>query len=68
MEGGEPPIDRAALAPHIGHGMREPSVEALRRIGTLSAPELTGVPADPEFHLAHAGASVKKLYLFAAQA
>lgn len=50
MEGGGPPIDWAALAPHIEHSTREFIVEAVRWIGPLSTPDLRGVLDDPELH------------------
>ncbi len=53
VQGGEPPIDWAALAPLIEHETRECIVEALRWIGPLSAPDLKGVLGDPEFHLSY---------------
>jgi hypothetical protein len=54
MEGGElPPVDWAALAPHIEHPTREAIAEALRWIGPMSASDLKGVIGDPEFHLAY---------------
>jgi hypothetical protein len=52
MMGGGPPINWAALAPFIEHETRESIVEALRWIGPLSAPDLTGVLDDSGFHLA----------------
>jgi hypothetical protein len=53
MERGGPPINWAALAPHIEHETRESIVEALRWVGPLSAPDLKGLLDDPEFHLAN---------------
>jgi hypothetical protein len=61
MEGGGPPTDWAALAPHIEHPTRESIVEALRWIGPLSAPELRAVFGDPEFHLAYVAYHVRTL-------
>jgi hypothetical protein len=53
MEGGEPRIDWAALAPHIDHPVRESIMEAIRWIGPLSAPDLKAVLEQPEFHLSY---------------
>jgi hypothetical protein len=53
MVGGGPPVDRAALAPHVGHLVRESIVAAIRWIGPLSAPELKVVLDNPEPQLAH---------------
>ena len=68
MEGGGPPIDWAALAPHIEHGARESIVEALRWVGPLSALDLEGVLDDPgvlvEIGRRPAGASIEKVYFF----
>jgi hypothetical protein len=50
MEGGGPPVDWAALAPHIEHPTREFIVEALRCIGPLSAPDLRRLLDDPQLH------------------
>ena len=61
MKGGEPPVDWAALAPHIEHPTRESIVEALRWIGPLSAPDLTGVLDDAECHLAYLAYHVRTL-------
>lgn len=61
MKGGGPPIDWAALAPHIEHPARESVVEALRWIGPLSAPDLKGILDDPEFHLTYIAYHVKTL-------
>lgn len=43
MQGGESPIDRAALAPLIKHPTRKSIVDALHRRGPLSTSELGGV-------------------------
>lgn len=54
MEGGEPVIDWAALAPHIAHPTREGIVEAMRWIGDpLSKSELLPIlrSDDPELSL-----------------
>lgn len=53
MTGGEPPINRGALALLIQHETRESIVEALRWIGPLSPPELKRVIDNPEFQLAY---------------
>jgi hypothetical protein len=54
VKGGGPPVDWAALAPHIGHPTRESIVEAIRRIDEpLSAPDLKKVIDNPEFQLAY---------------
>jgi hypothetical protein len=55
MEGGEPVIDWAALAPHIAHPAREGIVEALRWIGEpLTKSELLLIlrSGDPDLSLA----------------
>ncbi|MGB8362504.1 MAG: hypothetical protein WCE80_13995 [Acidimicrobiia bacterium] len=54
VEGGEPVIDWAALAPHIAHPVREGIVEAVRRIGEpLSKSDLLPIlrSDDPELSL-----------------
>lgn len=51
MEGGELPLDWAALAPHIEHPTRECIVEAVRWTGPLSAPDLKAILDAPEFSL-----------------
>jgi hypothetical protein len=61
MEGGGPPIDWAALAPHIEHPARESIVEALRWIGPLSASDLKGLLDNPKFHLAYVAYHVRTL-------
>jgi len=61
MEGGEPPIDWAALAPHIDHPARESIVEAIRWIGPLSAPDLKAVLEQPEFHLSYVAYHLRAL-------
>jgi hypothetical protein len=61
MKGGEPPVDWAALAPHIEHPTRESIVEALHWIGPLSAPDLKGILDDPEFHLTSVAYHVRTL-------
>jgi hypothetical protein len=61
VEGGEPPIDWAALAPHIEHPARECIVEALRWIGPLSALDLKSVLEDPELHLTYVAYHVRTL-------
>ncbi|HYJ22210.1 MAG TPA: hypothetical protein VEW07_09335 [Solirubrobacterales bacterium] len=53
MAGGGPPGGRAAPAPHIEDPTRESIVEAVRRLGPLSAPDLKLVLDDPEFHLGY---------------
>ncbi|HYJ21742.1 MAG TPA: hypothetical protein VEW07_06950 [Solirubrobacterales bacterium] len=53
MAGGGPPGGRAAAAPHIEHPTRESIVEAVRRLGPLSAPDLKLVLDDPELRIAH---------------
>jgi hypothetical protein len=61
MEGGEPPVDWVALAPHIDHPARELIVEAIRWIGPLSAPDLKAVLEQPEFHLSYVAYHLRAL-------
>jgi hypothetical protein len=53
MEGGEPRIDRAALALLVGHETRRSIIDALRHKGPLSAPELKSALGDPDVRLGH---------------
>jgi hypothetical protein len=53
MAGGESPIYRDRLAPHIEHPTRESIVEAMRWIGPLSVSDLMGVLDDSKCYLAH---------------
>jgi hypothetical protein len=53
MKGGETCLDWDALAPHIEHETRESIVEALRRLGPLSAPDLKHVIGDSALQLAY---------------
>jgi hypothetical protein len=61
MAGSEPPVDWAALAPHIKHPTRECIVEALRWIGPLSVADLKGVLDDSGSRLAHVAYHVRTL-------
>jgi hypothetical protein len=62
MEGGEPPMDRHGLAPHIAHPARKTILEAIRRIDEpVSARDLKGVIDDPRFHLSYVAYHVRAL-------
>jgi hypothetical protein len=53
MQGGGLSIDWALADPYIEHPTRELIVEALRWIGPLSAPDLTGLIDAPGHNLAY---------------